>query len=221
MVGIKTPSDLVAATGEFMEEGYTHFKVKLGTGVAEDVERIHALRSEYGDSVWIAIDGNGAYTTDEAIELSRGLAPYDVRLIEQPIDYTDLEGLARLTAASPIPVMADQFVNGLESARQVCERQAAHMVSIKIGQCGTIDECRRVAELCLAFGVRVHVGGGGRPIVVDAAHAQFAASVPGIEAEAEVGECFALTNDLTGGVDVRDGTWHITDAPGLGVTVAP
>ena len=96
--------------------------------------------------------------------------------------------------------MADQFVNRLDSARQVCERRAAHMVSLKIGQSALIDECRRIAELCLAFGIRVHVGGGARPIVADAAHAQFAASVPGIGPEAEVGESFALTNDLTGGV---------------------
>jgi L-alanine-DL-glutamate epimerase-like enolase superfamily enzyme len=221
MVGIKSPADLVAATGTFMEEGYSHFKVKLGTGVAEDIERIRALRAEYGDAIWIAIDGNGAYTVDEAIELSRGLAPYDVRLIEQPIDYTDVDALARLTAASPVPIMADQLVSGLDSARQVCERRAAHMVSLKIGQSGLIDECRRIAELCLAFGIRVHVGGGARPIVSDAAHAQFAASIPGIEPEAEIGESFALTNDLTGGVTVRAGSWEITDAPGLGVTVTP
>jgi L-Ala-D/L-Glu epimerase len=219
MVGIKSPSDLVASTGELVEEGYSHFKIKLGTGVAEDLERIRALRSEYGDAIWIAIDGNGAYAIDDAIELSRALAPYDVRLIEQPIDYTDLEGLARLSEASPIPIMADQYVSGLDSARQVCERRAAHMVSIKLGQTGTIDECRRIAELCLAFGIRVHVGGSARPVVTDAAHAQLVASIPGVEPEAEVGECFALTNDITGGVSVRDGSWQITDAHGLGVTV--
>ncbi len=219
MVGIKSPRDLVAATGEMMEEGFSHFKVKLGTGVAEDIERIRALRSEYGDAPWIAIDGNGAYSVDDAIELSRGLEAFDVRLIEQPIDYTDIDGLARLTAASPIPVLADQSITGLEAALEVCQRRAAHMVSIKLGQAGTMDECRRVAEMCLAFGVRVHVGGTGRPAVIDAAHAQLVASIPGIEPECEVGECLALTGDITGGMTIRDGAWEITDSPGLGVTI--
>jgi len=217
-VGVKSPTELVAAAGALMEEGFTHLKVKLGTGLAEDVERIRALRSDFGDRVWIAVDGNGAYRTDGAIELSRALEPYDVRLIEQPIDYDDLEGLARLTAASPIPIMADQSVRGVDSALEVCRRHAAHVVSIKAGQTGSLDECRRVAEMCLAFGIRVHVGGGGHPCVVDAAMAQVAVSVPGIEEECEVGEHLAVSGDITSGL-IRNGRFEVTDAPGLGVSI--
>ena len=93
-------------------------------------------------------------------------------------------------------------------------------MSIKAGQTGSLDECRRVAELCLAFGVRVHIGGGGHPSVVDAAMAQVAASVPGIEDACEVGECLAVTGDPTTGFIIRDGRFELTDAPGLGITLS-
>jgi muconate cycloisomerase len=219
MVGIKPPDRLVAAVGEMMGEGYTHFKVKLGTGVGEDEARVRALRETYTDRIWIGIDGNGAYSVDDAIALSRALEPYDVRLIEQPIDYTDLDCLVRLAAASPIPIMSDQIVNSVASALEVCQRRAAHVVAIKVGQTGSIDQCRQVAEMCLAFGLRVHVGGGAHPAVIDAAAAHVAVSVPGIDPEAEIGECFALTDDPISGFGFTNGRWHPSNAPGFGVSL--
>ncbi|HXF83522.1 MAG TPA: enolase C-terminal domain-like protein [bacterium] len=219
MVGIKPPDRLVAAVGDLVEQGYTHVKVKLGTGIAEDVERIRALRQAYGDRIWIGIDGNGAYSVEDAIALSRALEPLDVRLIEQPIEYADLDGLARLTAASPVPIMADQVVNSVAAALEVCRLRAAHVVAIKIGQTGSIDECRQVARMCLAFGLRVHVGGGAHPAVIDAAAAHVAVSVPGIDPEAEIGECFALAGDPTSGYTIEGGRWRPGAAPGFGVAI--
>jgi muconate cycloisomerase len=219
MVGLKGPEALVSAVGAMMEEGFTHFKVKVGTAVAEDADRIRALRRAFGDGIWISVDGNGAYTPDEAIQLSRALEPCGVKLIEQPIDYGDLEGLVRLTAASPIPIMADQLVTGVAAALEVCQRRAADIVAIKVGQTGSIDQCRRVAELCLAFGVRVHIGGSAHPSVIDAALAHLAVSLPGIDPEAEVGECLAVTGDPTTGLIIRDGQCEVGNAPGLGVTL--
>ena len=220
MVGIKPVADLVPAVADMMEDGFTHFKIKLGTGVSEDEERIRALRSTFGPNVWLGIDGNGAYSVDDAIALSRALAPYDVRLVEQPIDYRDLDGLVRLTAASPIPIMADQYVTSTKAALDVCQRQAAHAVSIKVGQTGTIDECRAIAQMCLAAGVRVHIGGTAHPSVIDAAHTHLAMAVPGIDEQCEVGECLAVRDDPTSGLIFENGRCRASDSPGLGISLS-
>ncbi|MPZ15667.1 MAG: hypothetical protein GEU73_14800, partial [Chloroflexi bacterium] len=44
MVGIKPPAELVTAVGSMMEEGFTHFKVKLGT--AELVTAVGSMMEE-------------------------------------------------------------------------------------------------------------------------------------------------------------------------------
>lgn len=142
-----------------------------------------------------------------------------MQLIEQPIDYSDFDGLARLTAASPIPVMADQLVTGIKAAFEVCRRRAAHVVAMKIGQTGTLDECRSVADMCLAAGVRVHIGGIQHPAVIDAAHAHLAVSLPGIDEECEIGEFLAVRDDPTVGLRIEDGQYFPDGAPGLGVTL--
>ena len=220
MVGIKAPDDLISHTRSLVDEGYTHFKVKIGTGVAEDVARIRVLREALGETIWIAVDGNSAYTPDEAMQLSHALEALGVSLIEQPTDYRDLDGLARVTASSPIPIMADQYVKDAASALKLCQAKAAHVVSIKATKMGSIDECRRVADLCGAFGIRVHIGGSAVPCVVDAAQVHLAASLPGVDEECEVGEFLAVTGDPTTGLVVRDGRIEVSEAPGLGVTLA-
>lgn len=217
MVGIKTVAELEPAVGEFLDQGYTHFKVKIGTGLEEDIQRIAMLRRVFGSKIWVGIDGNGAYDVDGAIELSHKLEPYDVTLIEQPIDYKDIDGLARVSAASPIPIMADQCVSDVASALEVCRRKAAPVVSVKVSKMGTIDECRAVADLCLAFGVGVHIGGSVVPSVVDVAAAHLAIAIPGISPECEVGECRAVSDDLIAGGDIRDGKMYVGEAPGFGV----
>ncbi len=220
MVGIKAPDTLVATVGELLDQGITHMKVKLGTGIPEDVERIRALRQAFAERISIGIDGNGAYTPDQAIELSRALVPYNVQLIEQPINYRDLDGLARVTAASPIPIMADQCVEDAKSALEVCQRKAAHVVSVKASKMGWLDECRRVFDICQAFGVRVHIGGSAGPAVVDIAAAHLAASYAAIDEECEVGEFQALKGEPTIGATVKDGHVEIGNAPGWGLSLA-
>jgi L-alanine-DL-glutamate epimerase-like enolase superfamily enzyme len=219
MVGIKPPAELRAAVGELVDQGLTHMKVKVGTGMAEDVARIRGLREAFGKNIWIGIDGNGAYTPDQALELSRALEPYEVALIEQPIDYRDIDGLARVTAGSAIPIMADQCVYDAGSALEICRRRAAHIVSVKATKMGSLDECRRVSEICQAFGVRVHIGGSAGPAVVDVAAAQLAATIPGIDEECEVGEHQALKGDPSVGTIIQNGCLEFGALPGWGLSL--
>lgn len=219
MVGLKAPLEMENAVGELIDEGYSHFKIKIGSGISEDVDCIRRLRDLFGFDVWISVDGNGAYTSEDAIALSRGLERYDVRVIEQPISYGDIEGLARVTAASDIPIMADQCVYDVASAIEVCQRKAAHVVSVKLLKMGSIDEALRVTEICQAFGVGVRIGGSVAPAAVDAAQTQLAATTSWISMECEVGEFLAVEGDLLMGLVVKRGCIELGDVPGLGVSM--
>jgi L-alanine-DL-glutamate epimerase-like enolase superfamily enzyme len=220
MVGVKAPPELIATVKDLVAQGLTHFKVKIGTGLDEDVGRIRALREAFGEKIWIGVDGNGAYQVDEAIELCKALKAYQVGLIEQPTKDNDMEALIRVTAASPIPIMADQCVGDVASALDVCQRRAAHVVSIKATKMGSLEECRRVAEVCHAFGVHVHFGGSAAPAVVDVAAAHLAASLPSIDEECEVGEFQALQGDPFRGALLHNGQMELGTAPGWGLTLA-
>lgn len=220
MIGLKSPAELATAVRDLVDEGFKHVKVKIGTGLDDDLERVRLLRETFGQGLWIGVDANGAYEAEQAIALSRALEPYGVAVIEQPTGYKDLEALVRVTAKSAIPIMADQSVWDTDSALELCKRQAAHWVAVKATKMGSLAECRRVADICLAFGIRVHVGGYVTPKVMDVAQAHFACSLPGVEEECEVGEFLAVTGDPTEGVTIRDGRLELSTAPGFGVSMA-
>jgi L-alanine-DL-glutamate epimerase-like enolase superfamily enzyme len=221
MIGIKPPADLVASVRDLHAAGYGHFKIKIGTGIAEDVERIRAVREAFGPDIWLAVDGNSAYMPSEAIDLSRALRAYEVALIEQPVHYKDVKGLAQLTAASPIPIMADQCVNDAKSALAVCRAKAAHIVSIKATSLGSVDECWRVYEICRAFDIRVHLGGSVTSALTDMAQAHLAATLPEIEEECEVGEFMAVRGDPIQGAVIENGRMQLNHEPGWGVKLDP
>ena len=115
--------------------------------------------------------------------------------------------------------MADQCVDDAESALEVCRRHAAHVVSVKATKMGSLDECRRVFEICHAFGIRVHIGGSAGPAVVDVAIAQWAATIPGVDEECEVGEYQALKGDPSVGTIIRNGCMELGTAPGWGLSL--
>lgn len=216
-IGIKAPADLVSAAGALVEQGFTHLKIKLGTGIDEDIARVRILRETFGSRIWIGVDGNGAYKPDEAIALSHALEAHEVGLIEQPVAPADIDGLARVTAASRIAIMADQCVRDVPSALKICQRGAAHVVSVKLTKMGSVQEARRVTELCEAFGVGVHIGGSVAPAAVDAAQVQFASTMPWIASECEAGEFLAVRGDLCQGLECTEGRMAIRDVPGLGI----
>jgi hypothetical protein len=84
----------------------------------------------------------------------------------------------------------------------------------------SIAECLRVAHVCAAMGMGVHLGGCAAPGMVDSAITRLALSTPEIDVYAEAGESAALVEDQLSGV-VFDGAFATSDGrPGPG-GVAP
>lgn len=216
MVGQKPPGEMEQAVGPLVDLGYTHLKIKGGSGVQVDVQRIDAIRAGFGDRVQLLVDANGAYTPEEAILLCRRLGQRGVAFVEQPVAYDDVDGLAHVTRHAGTRVLADQCVHDVASATRVCRADAAHAVSVKLTKMGTVEECLRVAAVCHAHGIDVHVGGTAAPALVDGAACRLALSDDRFEGAAEVAESEGLRGDSGGGPLVRGGRATVDDSDGLG-----
>jgi L-Ala-D/L-Glu epimerase len=215
MVGIKAPEELVDAVRPLFEAGVRAFKLKVGEGVERDVDRVRRVRDAFGD-VTVMVDANGAYDRESGVELARALGELDVHCIEQPLPYRDVEGMALVRAASPVPLMADQMVESAADVVRVARAGAADMISLKLTKMGSVAECVRVAHVCAAVGIGVHLGGCAAPGIVDSALTRLALSTPDIDVFAEVGESAALVDDQVSGV-VHSGRYAASDGnPGLG-----
>ena len=149
-IGITDVDKMVEKAKTFTD----HPIIKVKVGFDGDVEAIRALRAAYPGK--IRIDANEGWSADEAIERLHALDEFDIELCEQPIHGGNLEDLARVTAASPIPVFADEDVG--DSADVAKLVGVVHGVNLKLRKAGGIRELVKAVHVARAHGMRVMQG---------------------------------------------------------------
>ncbi|MGQ0562973.1 MAG: dipeptide epimerase, partial [Gemmatimonadota bacterium] len=150
-IGIDEPAVMREKTRE--AAAYPILKVKLGTDRDEEILRL--LRDE-APRARIRVDANTGWSADQAISLLPMLREFDVELIEQPVAANDYEGLARITSASDIPIIADEACRVSEDVAQLAGR--VHGVNIKLAKCGSVLEALRIVAAARAHGMQIMLG---------------------------------------------------------------
>jgi L-alanine-DL-glutamate epimerase-like enolase superfamily enzyme len=93
----KTLTDLATEAATEVESGAHAFKMKIGLrSVAEDIERVTAVRNAIGPDIKLLVDANGGYDRLSARDAGRRLTDLDVFWFEEPIDSRDVQGQAEL-----------------------------------------------------------------------------------------------------------------------------
>ena len=215
-----TVEELVEAAQAVYERGFRHFGVKIGVDPAADVRNVVALRRHFGDKVVLRVDANGALSYDAALMLLKKLEPYDVDVAEQPVAIWDLAGLAALSRATAIPIMADESVSTEHSLIEVIRQRAATVVQTKIAKNGGIYRVMRLWHLAAAAGMRIFPGNHPSTSVATSAVAKICGAWPGplMEGVFAVGVSGALATDIvTEPIVPENGEIAIPNGPGLGV----
>lgn len=197
--------------------GTASFKVKIDADVPLGVARVAAVRAAIPDAT-LVVDANGAWSVTQALDACERLAPYRLRVVEQPTPGPDLDALAAVTAASPIPIAADESAQPVFVDRLIAIR-AADVVNVKLTREGGLLPALDVARRATAAGMDVVVGSVVQDVLVDAACAHLFAVLPQV-AYNESGKGPAWhPQDVARGLRVADGLVHVPDGPGLGVEV--
>jgi L-alanine-DL-glutamate epimerase-like enolase superfamily enzyme len=219
MLSMGSPVEMAETALKFVQEGYRHLKVKLGTDPARDLERFKTVRSAVGPQVTLTVDFNGAYDAATAIEVIESLVPQGLAMVEQPVPGDNLKGMAAVTQAVEPIILADQGVQTPREVLQVARANGAKAVSIKLLKFGGLRESVAAARVCEAAGLICHVGGMATSSLIDAAQVHFISATPSVIAPSEVGEFEALEGDLVEGLEVIDGNVRVPTGPGLGVSL--
>ncbi|MEI5676300.1 MULTISPECIES: o-succinylbenzoate synthase [unclassified Nocardioides] len=209
---------LLDAVGGYLDEGYLRIKLKIEPGW--DVEPVRAVRERYGDDVLLQVDANTAYTLADARHLAR-LDPFDLLLIEQPLEEDDVLGHADLARLIRTPVCLDESITSAQSAAAALRLGACSVVNIKPGRVGGYLEARRIHDLCAAHGVPVWCGGMLETGLGRAANVALAA-LPGFTMPGDTsGSGRYYRTDVTEPFVLADGHLAVPQGPGLGVEPLP
>ena len=92
-----------------VDAGFRAIKIKIGERSAtEDAAMVGAIRDIVGADVQLMVDLNQSQSAIEATRRIERLAAYDLTWVEEPVAAEDLEGHARVRAASPVPVQTGE-----------------------------------------------------------------------------------------------------------------
>ncbi len=220
MVGSGVPEDDLVAAQEKYAAGFRWFKVKLGIGdPADELRTVISLCDELPDDAVICGDANQGWTEPQAVRFLQGLAGYDVAFIEQPIAQGDNTAMARVAAASPIPICADQSVHSLTDVASFWRTGVAG-VSLKLVKLGGITGVMAGASLCRTLGLSINLAGKiAESSVAAAANVHCAAAMHAIDfgcSPANQG----ITEDVsTKPLQLENGHFDLPTGPGLGIDV--
>ena len=210
------------------DAGFTLMKVKLGYGVNDDIDCMHAIgKALQGKPVRLMVDTNHAYGRAEALRLGHALAEFDLRWYEEPVVPEDLQGYAELRQKLPMPIAGGENEHTLYGFREFLGAGCVDVAQPDIGSCGGLSAGRHILALAQAHGVMVnpHVWGSA---IAQAAALQFIAAVPvahhSLFATEPVLEYDRSAHPfrqqlVTQPLQMVDGWVEVPDAPGLGVEV--
>ena len=202
--------------------GFTAYKIKVGIDTpAKDAERTRAICKILGPGLVISSDANQGFDTEEAIDYVRAVAGSGLNFFEQPIEASDLAGMAEVAAAAgDIAIGADEGIHSLDDIRRHHEHKAARGVSLKAIKLGGIGAVVDAARLCDSLAMNVNVScKTGESTVACAAALHVAAVIPNI-AWALTLTHTALAEDVSAHpVPTAKGHVDVLDRPGLGITV--
>jgi L-fuconate dehydratase len=149
---------------EAMADGFTHFKVKVGSTPEDDRRRVGAVRQEIGPGRTLMIDANQKWDVDEAIARVRELAQFRPWWIEEPTNPDDVLGHAVIRkAVFPIGVATGEHCANRIIFKQLMQAGAIDFCQIDSCRVGGVNENLAIMLMAAKFGVPVcpHAGGVG------------------------------------------------------------
>ncbi len=220
-VSIGDPQKMKEDAIRFLNEGFPAIKVKLGENKERDVARIQAIREGIGYDHPLRIDANqGWKTADAAIEVLKALAPFNIEHCEEPILRHRFMELGRVTAASPIPIMADESCGDEHDAERLIQLNACRMFNIKLGKSSGFYKGLKIAELGARAGMEMQVGGFMESRLGMTAAAHLALANDHIH-HCDFDTPLMFTEDpVIGGISYgAKGLIEVPDVPGLGAVI--
>jgi galactonate dehydratase len=109
------------------------------------VSVMKAVRTAVGPDVELLLDIHRRLAPMHAIELSRELAEFKPYWFEEPCQSENIEALAEVRAASPIPTVTGEALYGRADFRKVFRARAADIINPDISNCGGVLEMMYIA----------------------------------------------------------------------------
>ncbi len=202
---------LLRQTDDNLRKGFRAIKMKVGRPrLAEDVERLRAMRQHLGDDCALMVDANMKWSADQAIRAARAFQAYDPLWLEEPVIPDDVEGQARVAREGGLPLAAGENLRTLWDFRQLIAAGGVTYPEPDVTNCGGVTVFMKIGHLAEAFNLPV-TSHGAHDVTV-----HLLAALPNrsyLEAHG-----FGLDRYIAEPLRIEDGYAMAPDRPGHGIT---
>jgi L-alanine-DL-glutamate epimerase-like enolase superfamily enzyme len=156
-IDLHMPLDqLLRQTDDNLAKGFRAIKMKVGRErLAEDVERVAAMREHLGSEMDLMVDANMKWSADQAIRAARALRPFDLTWLEEPLIPDDVAAHARVVREGGVPIAAGENLRTLWEFKQLIASGGVTFPEPDVTSCGGVTAFMKVAHLAEAFNLPV------------------------------------------------------------------
>lgn len=219
-ISVNSPEEMAQDAVNYVKEGYSTLKTKVGIDAELDICRVKAIRDAIGYEVKIRLDANQGWAPKEAIRTIRKMEDMNlnIELVEQPVKAHDKEGLKYVTDNVETPIMADESLFSPYDCFELLKYRAVDILNVKLMKCGGLYNAQKINSMAESCGIQCMIGCMIESKVGIAAAAHLAGGKLNIT-KADLDAIALFEEDpILGGVELSGNKLIIDDKPGLGIS---
>jgi len=220
-LGYQPPQALLEEAQKSLDQGYKAIKLRVGDTVANDVQRMKAVRQACGDELVILTDANIGYEPDDVRRVMPAMDELGIGWLEEPFPAQDYRSYRAAKSWGRTPLAAGENHYTRFEFNRVIEDGAITILQPDLSKTGGITEALRIAALASSWKLPVHPHSSMTGLN-HAASIHFLAAIDnGGYFEGDVSRSNKFRDELVenpGAID-RDGNVWPLDKPGIGLEV--
>ena len=221
---IFSPNEIKNDVENILSLGHSAYKMRVGFQNWDiDLKRVESAKNtlENSDIMIDAIMGTlrPAWSLDKAISYAKDLKSFNPRWLEEPLHPCNIPAMAELCNRKIVPIAAGEAYSSDMEFESILGLNAVDILQFDATHSGGMLACVELAKKAKLLNLRsaLHVWGSA---IALASNAQVGLSSQYIEILEIPMVSLHLTHEMW--IEepiIKDGVWHVSDTPGLGVTL--
>lgn len=156
-LGIMSKEDTLQKAQEFIKNGKTNIKIKVGADINKDIETINYLLEN--TDIDVRLDANQGWSYEELKRFINSVEMSRIILIEEPFLAGEYDLLAQAQKEfHNVFLLADETCSTVQDAQELADRDAVKGFNIKLIKCGGLLNAININNIAKAKNIKSMLG---------------------------------------------------------------